>query len=254
MPVILSKDTMQYFYPLSLCLWMAIILALLALQGKRATVIFLLSSMGVFWIISAPIFSAFLITSLERQYLPVPISKSPGADAIVVLGGSVGSSENPRLEVDLTNASDRILHTATLYRAGKAPVVIATGGASQSPPEAYAMKELLQVWGVPSSAIQIETRSLNTYQNAVNTKTLLERLEIRRALLVTSAVHMPRALATFRSSGINAIPSPTDYQVVDRETYAIADFLPNLASLGGTSLAVKEYLGMQVYKWRGWIR
>ena len=251
MPVILSKDTMQYFFPLSLCLWMAIVLALLSLQGKRATVIFLLVSMGIFWIISAPTFSAFLIASLERQYLPVPISKSPVADAIVVLGGSVGSKENPRLEVDLTNAYDRILHTANLYRAGKAPVVIATGGASQSPPEAYAMKELLQAWGVPSSAIQLETLSLNTYQNAVNTKTLLDRQKIKRVLLVTSAIHMPRALATFRSSGISAIPSPTDYMVVDQEKYTIADFLPNLGSLGGTSLAVKEYLGMQVYRWRG---
>ena len=254
MPAILSKDAMQYFYPISLCLWMAILLALLALQGKRATVIFLLISIGIFWIISAPIFSAFLIASLERQYLPVPVSKSPVADAIVVLGGSVGSKENPRLEVDLTNASDRILHTAKLYRAGKAPLVIATGGAPHSPPEAYAMKELLRVWGVPSSAIQIETRSLNTYQNAVNTKTLLDRLKMKRVLLVTSAIHMPRALATFRTSSIEAIPSPTDYQVVDRETHEIADFLPNLSSLGGTSLALKEYLGMQVYKWRGWIK
>ena len=69
-----------------------------------------------------------MVASLEQKFLPVPVHKSPQADAIVVLGGSVAIPDSPRLEVELTGTSDRILHAARLYRAGKAPLVVATGG------------------------------------------------------------------------------------------------------------------------------
>ena len=66
-------------------------------------------------------------------------------------------------------------------------------------------------------------------------------------------MHMPRALATFRTVGISAIPSPTDYGATDREEFTILDFLPDAEALVGTTRAIKEYLGMVVYWWRGWI-
>ena len=203
-------------------------------------------------------FSSYLVASLERRFLPVPIAESPSADAIVVLGGCVGAADYPRIEVDLTDASDRVLHAARLYRAGKAPIIIATGGAigwlGSKTPEARSISRLLQEWGVPASAIVIESGSLNTYQNAENTKRLLERRGLKSILLVTSAMHMPRALATFRAAGINAIPSPTDYEVIDREELTILDFLPDAEALADTTKAVKEYLGLVVYRWRGWIK
>ena len=82
------------------------------------------------------------------------------------------------------------------------------------------MRDLLVEWGVPSTAILIETKSLNTYQNAINVKPILESHNINNVLLVTSAIHMPRALATFQSVGINAIPSPTDYKTLDRNDFS----------------------------------
>jgi uncharacterized SAM-binding protein YcdF (DUF218 family) len=116
------------------------------------------------------------------------------------------------------------------------------------------MKALLAEWGVSKKNIIIETESLNTYRNAVNSKPLLNKQGVKRVLLVTSAIHMPRALATFRTLGINAIPSPTDYMETNQKKYEIKDFLPNIDALGDTSLAVKEYLGMMAYRWRGWIK
>jgi len=83
---------------------------------------------------------------------------------------------------------------------------------------------------------------------------LLDKRKVKRILLVTSAIHMPRALATFRTLGITAIPSPTDYLEVDRKNFEIKDFLPNIDALGDTSLAVREYLGIMAYRWRGWIK
>ena len=162
--------------------------------------------------------------------------------------------DSPRIDIELTGTSDRILHAARLYRAGKAPIVIASGGAEDTQPEAYAMKALLAEWGVPKKKVVIETESLNTYRNAVNSKPLLAKRKVKHVLLVTSAIHMPRALATFQTLGINAIPSPTDYLETDRKKYEIKDFLPDIDALGKTLLAVKEYLGTIVYCWRGWIK
>lgn len=203
-------------------------------------------------------FSSYLIASLERQYLPVPVPESPTADAIVVLGGTVGAAEYPRIEVDITRRSDRVLHAARLYQAQKAPIIIATGGSikwmSGKNHEAIAIRRLLEELGVPANAILNEVESLNTYQNAINTKRLLTKHGSKDILLVTSASHMPRALATFRTMGIKTIPSPTDYTVIDRENLSIFDFLPDSEALTGTTQAIKEYLGLIVYRWRGWIK
>ena len=111
----------------------------------------------------------------------------------------------------------------------------------------------LRKWGVPANAIVIEPKSLNTYQNAINTKQLADNHGLDSVLLVTSARHMPRALATFRKVGINAIPSPTDYLIVNRKNLAVEDLLPNAGALWGTTAALREYLGFLTYRWRGWI-
>ena len=253
MDLILSKYTLQYIYPLTLFLWL-VILAVLIRYQKKSSLWFLFVTFGIYCIFSTPIVSSHMVSSLEQRFLPVPIDKSPTADAIVVLGGSLAGPGSPRIDIELTGSSDRILHAARLYRARKAPIVIAAGGAEDTKPEAYAMKALLAEWGVPKKNIIIEIKSLNTYRNAVNSKPLLDKRKVKSILLVTSAIHMSRALATFRALGINAIPSPTDYMETDRKKYEIKDFLPNLDALGDTSLAIKEYLGMMAYRWRGWIK
>ena len=254
----LSKILQQFLNPLSLCIWLIIFSALLTLWRKKLGVTLLFLTAALLWVSSTSAVSSYLIASLERQYLPIPVSKSPKADAIVILGGGVGAAEPPRIEVDLTDASDRILHAARLYKAGKAPLIIATGGANAwlgtKTPEAFTMDKLLREWGVPENAIVTEQKSLNTHQNAVNTKHILNQKKLKTVLLVTSASHMPRALATFRSANINAIPSPTDYNIINKEESNILYFLPDIGALGGTMMALKEYLGLVVYRWRGWIK
>ena len=140
-----------------------------------------------------------------------------------------------------------------LYRYQKAPVVIAVGGAEIDEPESYAIRDLLVDWGVPSTAILIETKSLNTYQNAINVKPILEAHNLNKILLVTSAIHMPRALATFYAAGINVIPSPADFKTFDDDTVYFKAFLPDIDAFRGTLKALNEYLGILAYRHRGWI-
>jgi uncharacterized SAM-binding protein YcdF (DUF218 family) len=257
MSLYLSKLLPQLIYPLSLCIFLAIFSGLVVLRRKKTGVALLFLSIGLLWISSTSVVSSYLARSLEQQFSPVPIKQSGKADAIVVLGGGIGKMDPPATEVDLSGSADRVLHGARLYRAGKAPLVIASGGAipwmGSKRPESTVMTRLLQEWGVPASAIIVEPESRNTYQNAVNTKKILKVRGIDKVFLVTSAMHMRRALSTFKAVGINAIPSPTDYHVVGYKENTILDFLPNAEALVGTTLAMKEYLGMVVYKLRGWI-
>ena len=211
----------------------------------------------VLWVASTPIFADYLGLTLESRYPPVAVGGTPSDDAIVVLGGAVGGPEPPRITLDLTDASDRVLHTARLYRASKAPVVVISGGAipwlGSDIPEAESMQTLLEEWGVPAASIISESISRNTHDNAVLTKRLLVERGLRRVLLVTSAMHMRRALATFASAGVDAVPAATDFTVTYRDHRTLIDFLPDAKALSHTTDAIKEYIGYAYYRWRGWI-
>ena len=143
------------------------------------------------------------------------------------------------------------------YNAKKAPIIVISGGnvfeqiGVES--EAYYISEILQEWGVSSQYIIVEGRSRNTYENAVWTKKLMDSRQIDRILLVTSAFHMPRALATFRTFGINAVPSPSEFSTVDYSQPSILDWIPSLTNFGKIHAVIREKIGILVYRYRGWI-
>ena len=85
------------------------------------------------------------------------------------------------------------------------------------------MAEILQALGVPSSAILQDPTSLNTYQNAVNVRKIIQERGIRRVLLVTSAMHMPRSLLIFKKLGIDAIATPTDFLSSQQDSSDLGD-------------------------------
>jgi uncharacterized SAM-binding protein YcdF (DUF218 family) len=116
------------------------------------------------------------------------------------------------------------------------------------------MRDMLRVLGVPDAAMRHEGRSRNTLENARFSRDLVQQVGARRVLLVTSSLHMPRALATFRAAGFRAVPAPTDVEVVDRAKPTPLRWLPDAEALEGGTRALKEYLGIAVYWLRGWWR
>jgi len=115
------------------------------------------------------------------------------------------------------------------------------------------MAELLVEWGVDPDAIHLEPESRTTRENCVRSARLARGADIETVLLVTSALHMRRALATCRTAGLRAWPTPTDFEVVRRPSAGLLDWLPDADALQGTHRAVKELLGYEVYRLRGWI-
>lgn len=190
--------------------------------------------------------------------MPVPVHQTRAADAIVVLGGAMEGTAPPRLTEDMSDAADRVLHALRLYRAGKARFIVVSGGyipwQGGDIPEAATMRALLMEWGIPGNAIIMESASKNTHENAVFTKQVLAHNRLKHILLVTSALHMPRAYATFSSAGIKTTPAPTDFTVTYQDHSALMDFLPSAGSLSRTTDAIKEYIGYAYYRRMGWIK
>lgn len=252
-----SKILTQLTYPLTLCLAL-VPLGLLLMRWHWRRLGGGLIAFGLAWLLlwSLPMPSFWLRAGLERQIPQRTAADYPDVAAIVVLGGGVeGGRPGWREGPDLSAAADRVWFAARLYNAGRAPVVILVGGVvdeeGSQEPEADAMATFIEDLGVPASALLLERRSRNTWENAFYTGRLLHERHIENVLLVTSALHMPRAAAIFRKQGIAIIPAPADFEAIPPAGPWLLRWLPDSGALYRSTRALKEYLGLWVYRMRG---
>ncbi|WP_373480162.1 YdcF family protein [Geminocystis sp.] len=261
----LSKLLPLFLYPLGLVFLLLIISLILWWKYPRWLPIPLIISCVIIFIGGNYYVSNLLVKSLEWQYISTA-DDLPKAEAIVILGGGIKSMIPPRPMIDVAEQGDRVIYGAKLYKMGKSSLIIPTGGripwrgGDNLPSEADDMTELLFFFGIPESAIIKESNSFNTYDNAVNTRKILEKLNLNRILLVTSAIHMPRSVKIFEKQNLIVIPAPTDYlvtqkdfQLEDNWQSTLLNLFPDSYYLDNTTLAIKEYIGMVVYKLKGWL-
>jgi uncharacterized SAM-binding protein YcdF (DUF218 family) len=262
--IFLSKFLPQFVYPLGLaCL--LLVLALLFQRRKNWQNAVILLALAVLAIGGNRWVAYSLTRSLEWRHLPP--ADIPQAEVIVVLGGGTESAQPPRPIVELNSAGDRVLYAAYLYQQGAAPHLLLSGGnidwlyAQESTP-AGQMAAALEIMNVPASALWLEPESLNTYENAVQCARILEEKDIQRIILVTTATHMPRSVALFEHQGLEVIPAPIDFKVTEANwqnlfqadlSAQLIQMMPNVNNLGMTTTALKEYLGIAIYKLRGWL-
>ncbi|MEO1799465.1 MAG: YdcF family protein [Cyanobacteria bacterium J06629_2] len=258
-----SKLLPLFIYPLGLSCILLLFALWLSRKRSRKTYIPILLALVLLLLSSNSIIANNFIASLEKQYLP--LSEPPTAEAIVVLGGATRNNEPPRILPDMSDRGDRLLYAAKLYKDGAAPKILLSGGRIQwtggDSSEAKSMATILELMGIPPEDLILESRSLNTHENAVYTKEILQQQNIDKVLLVTSAAHMPRSIAIFKRENINAIPAPADYMISDRNLVEhrytsesrILSLLPNSQSLDYTTQAMKEYIGTFIYRLKGWL-
>lgn len=250
---------LKLLYPTSICL----VLLVTAVLGRKrrhfshgclCAAVCVLIICGNGWVIG------ILTRHLEWQHLPP--NPVPEADCILVLSGGIEARKPPRSTVEISDAGDRILYGAFLYRQGKAPLIICTGGVATGGmalrSAAEEMAELIEMLGVPKEAIVLEGGSSNTYQHAVKLQPLFETRGVKRVLLVTSAMHMPRSLGAFQKNcpGIEFIPVPTDFRCTERLARPwyreLVALIPTPRHLLDFSEVMHEYLGLGYYRVRGW--
>lgn len=231
-----------------------------ALQQATAA---LLAALLLICTFANPLVGNWLWGSLERFYLPQPLASLPTADAIVLLGGGVELAAPPRIMAELNNSADRIWYAAELYHAGKAPLIVVSGGQVFPQPglksEADYHVDLLLRMGVPRAAIMLETASRNTAENALLTARLLRQKALagtapQRILLVTSAVHLPRSMLLFREAGLNPIAASCDVRVVELHGPLLLSLLPSARALSLSEGAIREWVGLFYYQSRYQLR
>ena len=243
--------------PLGIVFLLALVaLVFLKFHKRRTAFGLLFLSIFVLWIASTPFVAGFLYSKNESQFPAMATEHAPNGGCIIVLGGVLGAPIMPRVEVEMGETIDRVYKTAALYRAGKAPFVIVTGGnqpwSESTVAEADMIRDLLMEWGVPKKAIFLEGSSRNTRENALYSKNIIDATACKDPLLVTSAAHMPRAVAAFNSVGIDVTAVSTDVRVVSKAFPALVDFVPSAGALAMTSEAIREWIGQKVYAWQGW--
>jgi uncharacterized SAM-binding protein YcdF (DUF218 family) len=236
--------------PLALCL----ILILLAALSRRPKVCRLLCIAAgcILLFLSTPKVSDLLMESLESKYNSPKLTDVSPEAAIVVLGGMLRLPGGRHSDAELTDASDRLRCAAQLYHLGKAPLIVISGGSDTAQSESQVAKSVLIEWGIPSNAIQTEEAARTTNQNASFSYQLLKREGIGRVILVTSASHMPRAVAAFRGVGLSVVPVPSDFRTGWRQRPFPLDYVPTPSALETASIAVREWLGMKFYQTMGW--
>lgn len=242
--------------PLNLCITLLLIAAVLFMARRRKTAFFIAASglgWALFW--SLPASSLWAGGRLEQLYPHRPVLALPTAQAIVVLGGSTANGRQNWFEpYDSATASARVDTAAVLYKARRAPLIILSGAALEgNTSEAQMMANALREEGIPDSAMILENRSFTTHENALYTAQKLKERHIGQVLLVTSALHMPRAMAVFRKQGISAVASPSPPQIVVPDDSRFSFWQPNMRALSASRSIVKEYVGLLVYWVRGWI-
>jgi len=252
----LSSFLTNLVIPLNLCIALLLAGAVLFVARWRKTA-FAVAAAGLSWALfwSLPASSLWAGGRLEQLYPYQMPTNLPTAQAIVVLGGSTANSRRNWFEPYVSaTASPRIDPAAILYKEHRAPLVVVSGGALEGDvSEAQIMTTALTRQEVPESAIVMESRSFTTHENAVFTTEKLKERDIQRILLVTSALHMPRAMAVFKKQGVSAVAAPSAPQIVVPNDPSFSFWQPNMRALAASRSIVKEYVGLLVYWVRGWI-
>lgn len=176
----------------------------------------------------------------------------------ILLCGTTREGTGPRDRVYIGSGADRINHTVQLYKTGKIRKILISGGSGllidRGTREADDLFELLQVMGVPPDAMVVENRSRNTHESAVEVAAMLQPLtRPSDCLLITSASHMRRSLATFRRAGWECTPFPVDFHGHIRKYDFDVLVIPKVEAVAWWQTLLKEWTGYFTYWVAGYI-
>ncbi len=190
-----------------------------------------------------------LYVVLENRF-PVVRQLPDRVDGIITLGGVVDQFvTQARGQVALGGAVERLIEFAALARRYPEARLVFTAGSGklrQDVKEADVLAPVLRDLGIDPARVILESRSRNTYENAVMTHALIAPRAGETWVLITSAFHMPRAVGCFRKAGWRVIPYPVDFNFRGDEHFTLSfNLARGMGLLGG---ALHEWLGLLFYR------
>jgi uncharacterized SAM-binding protein YcdF (DUF218 family) len=202
----------------------------------------------------------WLLSGLQSAYAVKPAVQWGQRNAIVLLGAGtakiMGAGEAGAKLVEPGFFSyPRLVEAADLYTACRKTQsdckIVVSGGDAQhhGMPEASVYRDALAEIGIPSADILAETHSMNTWQNAEFTSAMLATYGPDHVLLVSSGIHLRRAIIYFAHFGVTATPVRADY------LRPVRSLLPLAYNFALADFALHEYIGIaryDVYNAMGW--
>jgi uncharacterized SAM-binding protein YcdF (DUF218 family) len=252
---ILSKALGFFVWPSNI--FMAIGLAGLALLCTRFTRLaswLIVTSLILLAVAGYSPLANVLILPLEQRF-PLWDASHGAPDGLVVLGGVISPEVSAaRHAIAIDETAERITVAAELARRYPKARIVVSGGSSalifDGGVEAPFAKTELEALGLAPERIAVEDTSRNTLENAQFSRRIADPKPGERWLLVTSAYHMPRAMAAFRLAGFPVEACPVDWRTrgwIDaaRPFGLISD------GLHRTDTAVHEWFGLLAYRLTG---
>ncbi len=205
--------------------------------------------------------NSFIVAEFIRmwEYNMTPTEKlDKSYDVGIVLGGGMVQIDKGLNRIIFRTNTDRILQALALYKEGRIKKIMVSSGSGtlfdRYQNESLLLKKYLIMIGVPQQDIITDSLSDNTRQNAVeSSKILRKEFPNGKYLLITSAIHMRRAMACFREVKLEPTPFATNKITGPRKFYFDVLFIPNIDALNAWSALAHEVFGYLIYAVMGYI-
>jgi uncharacterized SAM-binding protein YcdF (DUF218 family) len=214
-------------------------------RGRFGRFLIGLSALGFVSFLVLPL-GRWAVDPLEDRF-PVPKLTQP-IDGILLLTGAIDVRETTRRGQPIFSGyAERVTATAALAHRFPGARLLVSGGSFDPtlPSEAAAHRDLLVAMGIDGARILTEEHARNTCESALFSYQQMPAAPSERWVLVTSAFHMPRAIACFRHVGWNIVPFPAGYLDHQSDVFAL------VGNLHVFDLALHEWVGLVAYRLLG---
>ena len=237
--------------PLSLVFILLVMSFLLAAAGFRRLYRFLSGLAATLLFLTLFTSTGTVALQVLENRIPRPASLPSDLSCIIILGGAFENEViAKRGGIELNQAADRFVEGLKIAQSHPSARILVSGGdgsfSGQYDGDAQTSETFFSTFRIAPERLIREDQSRTTFENAANTKLLLEANGLSNCALITSAFHMPRSVGLFRKLGIAVTPWPVDYRTSGDATLG-PDFSQPSLNAQLTTTAMREWTGLIAY-------
>ena len=216
------------------------------LKIKRAAIICCILSIIWMVIISLPFLPDHLVKSLEKRYPPlISTSQFDTTDSVYIFVLGAGYTENlnlPSIDQLSQNSLCRLSEALRLHILLKTSLLVLDGSPGDNQfRKSEIFKNTAISLGVEENEIRVLGNPANTRMEATDFTTKFGTNNT--LILVTDAIHMPRAMFLFQKAGQKPIPAPTNHLIKSASGMDIHDWVPSALNIYKIEYAMHEIIG-----------